>query len=80
MPFITRASFADSTFAGETFRPHVRYEYDDVDGENWTVVCPSCSGNGYDIETEGFSVCDSCEGLGEFGPMSTAEVREHFRI
>lgn len=76
----TKAAIAEDTFGGTSIRPHVHYSHTDpLEGDQWLVACPACGGNGYDIETEGFSVCSSCAGLGEYGPFSEHEVRSFFR-
>lgn len=77
---LTKSMIAESTFGGSSIRPHVKYSHtDSTEGDQWLVACPSCGGNGFDIEVEGFTVCTGCHGLGEYGPMSEQEVRSFFR-
>ena len=75
----TNSAIADSTFGVETYRPHVKFSHTDGTGDDfWIVECAACGGNGYDIETDGFSVCTECDDMGEYGPLTDVEVREFF--
>lgn len=66
---------AQETFGPYVSRNTVTYAYTDETGTDlWSVTCGDCGGNGYDIETEGFSCCETCEGLGEWGPFEESEV------
>jgi hypothetical protein len=67
-----------STFTETTLLRSVRYSHTDPAlGDMWTIVCASCGGNGYDLETEPelVTVCTACDGLGESDDMPEHEVR-----
>lgn len=75
----TKHHVVESAFAGSQIRPHVSYSHTDpVQGDMWLIECTGCGGNGYDIEVDDWSVCTSCDGLGEYGPMPEQEVRDWF--
>lgn len=75
--FTTSSQVTRHTFGVErSNRMSIHYSHTDVaEGDMWLVDCADCDGNGYDIEAEGFSCCEACDGLGQYGPMSESETR-----
>ena len=75
--YTNRFDVKEATFSPAVALGRVAYSHTDpAQGDMWTVDCATCGGNGYDIEVQGFSVCTSCDGLGEYGPMCEQEVRD----
>ena len=76
---MTKSQLCENTYTDLRIRTQVKYSHTDPkDGDQWLITCPSCMGNGYDIEVEGFNTCTSCDGLGESSPVNEHEVREFF--
>jgi len=76
---MTKFQLCENTYTDLRIRSQVKYSHTDpLEGDQWIISCPSCTGNGYDIEVEGFSTCEACEGLGESSPVNEHEVREFF--
>ena len=76
---LTKADIAVSTFGETRLRSQVKYSHTDPqEGDQWLITCPSCFGNGYDLEVEEVKVCTVCEGMGESSPVHENEVREFF--
>jgi hypothetical protein len=68
-------TFGDSPYLMRSLRFAAIDEHGD---ELWLIVCDSCMGNGYDLESDPdlIEVCPSCEGAGEFGPFTEFEARQ----
>lgn len=76
---MTKSQLCENTYTDLRIRTQVKYSHTDPqEGDQWIISCPSCFGNGYDIEVEGFNTCEDCEGLGESSPVNEHEVREFF--
>jgi len=75
----TKAQICEDTYTDLRMRSQVKYSHTEGNNEDqWIITCPSCAGNGYDIEVDGFSTCTTCDGMGESSPVSECEVREFF--
>jgi DnaJ-class molecular chaperone len=77
--YTTKADIADSTFGETRLRSQVKYSHTDpLEGDQWLITCPSCMGNGYDIDLEEVTMCSLCDGLGESSPVHELEVKDFF--
>jgi len=74
---MTKSQIAEGSFVDTHIRAHVKYSHVQ-EGDQWLITCPSCTGNGFDVESVGFSICLSCEGAGESSPAGEHEVKAFF--
>lgn len=75
----TKADIAVATFGETRLRSQVKYSHTDPEeGQQWLITCPSCMGNGYDLDLEEVKICSLCDGLGESSPVDELEVRDFF--